>query len=297
MKYQWYKEGKALLREIRETMLPETMAAVWYIGQMGTIMKWQDLVVCFDPVLTDLCNPDGTTRRNFAPPFGPEEFTDVDYVVCSHNHKDHLNLETLLPLWQANPMVRFIVPEPEKGCLTAGGIASEAVIGAKAGEEILLVKRKAGAGQDEAAKQADCARLCPIAAAHEEYVTDEHGNQRNLGYVMKCGELHIYHAGDTLVTQKLIEDVRACGPIAAACVPVNGVDTERHSRGIIGNMDCRDAAYFVQQIGADMTLPMHTDMVMRNEENPLIFAEYMRSLYPGRKYHIMQLGERLVFLR
>lgn len=68
-------------------------------------------------------------------------------------------------------------------------------------------------------------------------MTDDHGNQRNLGYVMKCEELHIYHAGDTVVTQKLIEDVRACGPIAVACVPVNGVDTERHSRGIIGNMD------------------------------------------------------------
>ena len=57
-------------------------------------------------------------------------------MVCSHNHKDHLNLETLLPMWQANPKVRFIVPEPERECLTAGGIAPEAVIGAKAGEAV-----------------------------------------------------------------------------------------------------------------------------------------------------------------
>lgn len=291
MEYQWYKEGKALLEEMKNTVLPESMAAVWYIGQMGVVVKWKELVVCFDPVLNDLCYPDGRTRRNYAPPFGPEEFEDVDYVVCSHNHRDHLNMETLLPLWKANPLVRFIVPEPEKECLISGGISSEAVIGAKAGEEIILEKKGSKPGKTDLSK---CARLCPIAAAHEEYVTDEHGNQRNLGYVMKCRGLNIYHAGDTVVTQKLIEDVCACGPIAAACVPVNGVDTERHSRGIIGNMDCRDAAYFVQQIAADMTLPMHTDMVMRNEENPLIFAEYMRSLYSGRKYHIMQLGERLI---
>lgn len=289
MEYQWYKEGKKLLEEIRETKLPADMAAIWYMGQMGAVVKWDRLVVCFDPILNDLCCPDGRTRRNYAPPFGPEEFAEADYVVCSHNHKDHLNLETLLPMWQANPKVRFIVPEPERECLTAGGIAPEAVIGAKAGEEIGLEK--------QGAELPGRVLLCPIAAAHEEYVTDDHGNQRNLGYVMKCEGLHIYHAGDTVVTQKLIEDVRACGPIAVACVPVNGVDTERHSRGIIGNMDCRDAAYFVQQIQADMTLPMHTDMVMRNEENPLIFAEYMRSLYPGRKYHIMQLGERLICMK
>lgn len=280
MRYQWYKQGTALLQDIHKTALPESMAAVWYIGQMGTIVKWKDLVVCFDPILNDLCNPDGTTRRNYAPPFGPEELTGIDYVVCSHNHRDHMNIETLLPLWQANPRLRVIVPEPEREYLIVGGIAPEAVIGAKAGEEL----------------QISHALLCPIAAAHEEYITDENGNQRNLGYVLKCGGLHIYHAGDTLVTQRLIDEVRACAPIAVACVPVNGVDEERHSRGIIGNMDCRDAAYFVQQIGADMTLPMHTDMVMRNEENPLIFAEYMRSLYPGRKYHIMQLGERLIYV-
>lgn len=280
MIYQWYKKGDILRQEIKETKLPETMAALWYIGQMGIVVRWKELTICFDPVLNDLCRPDGTTRRNYAPPFLPEEFDSVDYVVCSHNHADHINIKTLLPLQRANPHMRIIVPMPEVQSLIAQGLDGGTVIGAKAGEEIPL------------SLETD---LYPIAAAHETYVTDEDGNQRNLGYVLKCGGISLYHAGDTVVTQQLIEDVKAAGPIALACVPVNGVDTERHSRGIIGNMDCRDAAFFAQQIGADMTLPMHCDMVMGNEENPLIFAEYMRTLYPGRKYHVMQLGERIIF--
>lgn len=282
MRYQWNKKGDRLLREIKETHIPETMAALWYIGQMGIVVKWNGLTVCFDPVLNDLYHPDKSSRRNYEVPFAPEEFLGVDYAVCSHNHKDHMNTETLKPLWKANPKMKIIVPEPERESLIGAGIGEEGVIGARAGEEMVL---KAGGRE---------CLLCPVAAAHEEYITDEHGNQKHLGYVMKCKDLHIYHAGDTMVTQKLIEDVRAHGPIAVACIPVNGVDFERHSRGIIGNMDCRDGAYFASQIDADMTLPMHTDMVMGNEENPLIFAEYMRSLYPGRKYHMMQLGERII---
>lgn len=289
MTYEWYKKGSDLLREIRETRLPETMAALWYIGQMGAVVRFKNLTLCFDPVLNDLCNPDGTSRRNYAPPFLPEEFDFADYVICSHNHADHINIQTLLPMQKANPNLRIIVPMPERRGLmeqmygeqrqTEQGLPEQCLLGARAGQNIPL---------------AEDVVLCPVAAAHETYVTDEQGDQRNLGYVLKCGGINIYHAGDTVVTPQLIQDVRARGPVDLACIPVNGVDTERHSRGIVGNMDCRDGAYFAWQIGADMTLPMHCDMVMGNEENPLIFAEYMRQLYPGRKYHIMQLGERIL---
>ena len=282
MRYMWNKKGDQLLGEILKTDLPESMAALWYVGQMGIVVKWNGLTICFDPVLNDLYHPDKTSRRNYEIPFLPEEFRGVDYTVCSHNHRDHMNEETLIPLWEANPAMKVVVPEPERESLILAGMGEDALIGAKAGETIILKK-----GDREC-------RLCPVAAAHEEYVTDEYGNQKYLGYVLKCRDLHIYHAGDTMVTQKLIEDVCAHGSMAVACIPVNGVDFERHSRGIIGNMDCRDGAYFASRIHADMTLPMHTDMVMGNEENPLMFAQYMREMYPGRKYHIMQLGERLI---
>lgn len=276
MKYIWYKKGADLLEELKNTQVPEHMMAFWYIGQMGMAVKGAGLTLCFDPVLNDLCKPDGTTRRNYEPPFGGEEWENLDYVICSHNHADHINLKTLLPLQQANPSIRFIVPAPETKVLIDGGIRPEAVVGARAGEEIFL---------------GDKVSLHPVAAAHETYVTDENGDQKNLGYVVKMDGITMYHAGDTMVTAQLIHDLEAFYPLKLACIPVNGVDTERHERGIIGNMDCRDGAYFVWKIGADLTVPLHYDMVMGNCEDPLIFARYMQEMYPGKKYRIMQLGE------
>ena len=280
-KYNWYKEGQALLEEIKNTNPAPGMVALWYIGQMGVIVKGAGLTVCLDPMLSDLCEG-GVSLRNYSWPFEPGELTGIDYVICSHDHADHINMETLLPLYQANPEAKFIVPAPTASVLTQGGIAPEAVVGAKEKQTVTLVEGAA---------------VTPVAAAHEQYLTDENGDQCCLSYVLDLGGIRLFHGGDTVVTEQLISDVQEIGAIQVACLPVNGVDTERHRRDIIGNMDCRDAAFFAQQIGADMVIPMHYDMVLGNEENPLIFGHYMQSLYSGRKFHIMQLGERLIYMK
>lgn len=51
MSYQWYKKGRELLEEIEKTYLPEELLSLWYIGQMGMIVKWKEKVLCLDPVL------------------------------------------------------------------------------------------------------------------------------------------------------------------------------------------------------------------------------------------------------
>lgn len=277
----WNKKGNDLLHEISCTQIPGSCIAIWYLGQMGILAKTPDLTICFDPVLNDLFDPQGNSRRCYHQPFSAESLTGIHYVVCSHNHADHLNLETLLPLYQANPTARFIVPAPEVSSLTGCGIPDSSVIGAIQNSIIPL---------------SDGSCIYPIAAAHEVYTADEQGRQKNLGYIWETPDIHVYHAGDTVVTNQLIADVCSHAPIHLACIPINGIDTQRRNQGIIGNMDCRDAAYFSSQIQADLTIPLHYDMVMNNTENPLIFASYMQSMYSGSKYHIMQLGERLLYM-
>lgn len=276
----WYKKGAMLQEEIRQTHLPDFLLAMWYIGQMGLVVKWKETTVCFDPVLNDLRNPDGTSRRNYEPPFPPETWREPEYVIGTHGHADHINLETLLPMAKANPSVKFIVPQPELQRLTEGGIGEHQVIGAKAGEAILL---KPGMV------------LHPVAAAHETYETDPDGNFWNLGYVLECGKNRLYHAGDTVLTEKLLQDVALLGPIHIACLPVNGIDFERRKRGVVGNMGVQDAAFFAAQAGADLTIPMHYDMVAGNGENPLVFLEYMRKTYPDKKTQIACLGEGMIY--
>ena len=73
MSNKWYKKGSELLREIEETCLPKELCSLWYIGQMGMILKWKGTVLCMDPVLGAMPGEDGEDRRNYPIPFLPEE--------------------------------------------------------------------------------------------------------------------------------------------------------------------------------------------------------------------------------
>lgn len=274
----WYQYGDALVQEIERTALPEELFALWPLGQMGAAIKWKETTLLVDPVLADLKNAQGTTRRCFPPPFAPEKLT-VNAVLCTHRHADHIQMETLKPIHDARPGCKFIVPAPERAGVIEMGLDEKRVIGAKAGEELIL--------------DGDI-RLLPVAAAHDTYRTDANGDQHALGYVIRMGENSCFHAGDTVLTQKLIDDLLAAGPVTVACLPVNGLDFERTARGVVGNMDELDAAYLACQIGAEMVIPMHFDMVQGNTSDPLRFAAVMCSRYPGKRWHVPIPGERII---
>lgn len=275
----WYRQGMPLLREVASTKPPEGGLAFWSIGQAGFILKWGDTVAYIDPVLADLTYPDGRTRRHFAPPFAPED-ARADYVFITHDHLDHLNLDTLVPMAQANPTARFVLPKGLTHRLTDHGIPASQVVGVSAGQPLCLPELA----------------ILPFAAAHEEYITDAQGEQLCMGFLLTCGAVRLFHGGDTLLTDRLARELEAAGPVDIAFLPINGADWERRFRGVLGNMNARDAAYLAHLMRADLVIPYHFDMVMGNRENPVIFAQYMQELYPCDKYHIMMLGERFLYL-
>lgn len=277
----WHKRGRALLDEIQSSAVPEGGVLFWYIGQMGCVIKTHELLLAVDPVLNDLTRPDGTSRRLYPPPFEPGELTGVDYILCTHDHADHLNPATVVPLLRSNPKARLIVPAP-----VAAGLC-------RWGQAELLRGRVIPAISGQAIRLAPSARVCPIPAAHEEYHLDENGDYRELGWLLHLGDVTVYHSGDTVVTEQLLARLKQEERIALACLPINGADFARRRAGIVGNMGCRDAAWLADAVNAQLTVPMHYDMVAGNTENPLFFAYYMREMYPARRYRLMALGERL----
>lgn len=279
----WYKQSYELLDEISSTKPPHKSVVIWSLGQGGFVIKSADTIIYTDPVLNDLYKEDGTTRRNFKPPFKPEIVTDIDYVFCTHKHLDHLNLETLVPLSISCLKAIFVVPKPHVDFLVEAGIARNRIIGARE-DEILKLKNNIS--------------VTPVGDAHEEYMLDENNNHLNLGYIFRNeDDTVIYHSGDTIVTMELINRMEAMDHVDIAFLPINGADWKRRRLGIVGNMSARDAADYSATMNADMVIPCHFDMVVNNGENPVIFAEYMYEHYGNRKYHIMMLGERFIYMK
>lgn len=286
MNDRWYVSGEALLNQIRETKLPDNALAFWYLGQMGILVKYRDELAAFDVLLSDLCRADGSVgATNYRPPFDAGALSGLTVFFGSHDHADHINTQTLIPLQKSNPDMKIIIPEGVKSRVLSRGLSDAGVIGADAGQEITV--------------SPDIHAL-PLASAHETYDTDDRGHNIFLGYAVKIGPFFLYHAGDTVLTERLISDVRAAcfhahvpGP-DAEFLPINGADLPRHRRNIVGNMDERSAAFLAQATNADLVVPLHYDLVPGNTVNPLVFASVMDEEYPGRKYGIYRLGERVI---
>ncbi len=271
-------QGAALLNEIKSMPAMDSVH-LWYIGQMGVILRSGTLTIALDPVLNDLTDAEGRTRRLYPPLFPPEELDFADFVLCTHNHADHLNMATLLPVSRANPETRFIVPAPEAKVLTEGGIPEDRVIPAEAGKRIRL---------------SGDAQVCPVAAAHEEYRRDAAGRDYCLGYHLMLGRLRVYHAGDTLVTGKLLQDLREAGAPDVALLPVNGRDEERHARGIIGNMNAEEAACLAASLGIPLSIPLHCDMVKGNTADPQAFVRACGERKEKPRCRVLRPGEHLL---
>ena len=97
----------ALLQDIRNSSA-EDHFSVWWLGQSGFLIKWQNSFLLFDPYLSDsltrkYADTDKPHVRMTELAIDPNRLDFVDVVTSSHNHTDHLDGETLTALRSANP--------------------------------------------------------------------------------------------------------------------------------------------------------------------------------------------------
>ncbi|WP_051251513.1 MBL fold metallo-hydrolase [Paenibacillus harenae] len=277
-----YKQGAELEQQIRQTALPEQGLALWALGQEGFLVKWKQLTVLFDPYLTDSVQEQSGSpwSRAFRPPLDPLQCLDVDYVVCSHHHGDHMDKQTL-QLIGKSAKTRFIIPKAHLSLMKQWGFKDEQLIGISHGQTLEL---KGGIS------------LSAFAAKHEQFEQDEAGEHKFLGFVADFGGIRLYHAGDTVGFPELVTWLQS-RQIDIAMLPINGRDFARNEQGIVGNTNYREAIEIAVQINADLLIPMHYGLFPHNDENPAYFVDYLYRHYPARKFHMFAPGEQFVYFK
>jgi len=237
---------------------------LWWLAQSGFVVRSDRATVVIDPFLGP--NP----QRAVPAPFAPENFSNVAVLACTHQHIDHFDPPSVSGIAAASPDAVIVVPKPIVSMVTDLGIAPNRVIGAQPGETI----------------SHGGATLHPVPACHGTDMDhaysfgkeQSNGLYRFLGYVVEAGDLRVYHAGDTLVYDGMVETLRAL-QVNVALLPINGRDYFREAQNLVGNMNPREAADLTAKIGADLLVPMHYDMFVSNLGYPAHAVQMVRQYH------------------
>ena len=263
-------EHDRFLADVRAADQRDGQFRLWWLGQSGFLVQYDGAHLLLDPYLSNsltkkYADTDKPHVRMTELVVDPVRLDFIDVVTSSHNHTDHLDAETLMPLMHANSSLRMVV----------GAANREFAANRLACDPAWFIGLENGESADVGSF-----RITAVPAAHEEVTPEYHG------YVVRFGRWTIYHSGDTLLYDDMVQRLGEFS-IDVALLPINGRVPERR---VAGNLNAHEAAELGRNIGARTVIPCHYDMFTFNTADPAEFAEAARVI--GQRCDVLKCGER-----
>ena len=247
-------------------MSRQNEAKIEHLGQTGLKIELEDVTILVDPYLSNsvelLDAPD--LIRQVPIPYKPEELTNIDFVLITHEHMDHCDPHTIPILAKANPECLFVGPRAVRDLLGQWGVEPDQIIPTPYDDMNL------GKGF----------KVRSVAAAHPTIRRDNEGNYQAVGYFFTYNKRHLYVAGDTSACDELIEILKSLPKIDVALLPVNEDNFFRRRRGIVGNMSVREAFELAREVKIKEVVPVHWDMFECNNTS----KEEILSIYNSKHW-------------
>ncbi|MBY0435912.1 MAG: MBL fold metallo-hydrolase [Cyclobacteriaceae bacterium] len=265
-----------LIEEMDSFLQDRSGFNLWWLGQSGYLLQWNGKRVLIDPYLSNsltkkYLTTDKPHTRLSELVVQPEKLRNISVVTSSHNHTDHLDAETLMPVLKNNPSIKFVIPEANRNFVT---------------DRVQCDVNFPIGLNDQRSITIDGFTFHGIPAKHNEIERDEKGNCKFMGYVIEFGGYRIYHSGDTLWFDEMVTILKPF-QVDVAILPINGNKPERK---VAGNLDCKEAALLGKAIHAKCVIPCHYDMFEFNTADVNEFAEEARKI--DQPFKILMGGER-----
>jgi L-ascorbate metabolism protein UlaG (beta-lactamase superfamily) len=244
---------------------PKTVALFWLEQNHFIIKTTEGILVHIDPFLSRKIEPE---NHIYPEPLMAPETAEADYVFMTHDHRDHCDPYTILPMARANPHCVFVGPPETIVRARSCGISADRLVVIQEGDEqdFNTFKVKAVFAQDTADNEDD-------ATTH-------------LGYVFDFDGVTIYNVGDT---RNNVDDViRRYNAVKglrpdAMLLPIN----EGYN-----NPGPAAAARLVELVEPRVIVPCHFDCFRDNTIAPSRFIEALPESRRG-DVRIMARGSKL----
>jgi len=233
-----------------------------WLGGAGFIIENGELCIGIDLYLSNACmNEDGAFKRLMPPPILPGDL-DMDYLIATHEHGDHLDPGSICDFISMDTKTRLICPTVTKRDAISFGVDSERITLLNRGEALDF----------------DGFSIRAVPSDHGDASPDA------IGVFINIGGKTIYFMGDTCFRTDFIEYIGWKEEIDVMLVAINGK---------FGNPDSRDAAHFMQMLKPKLTIPCHFWLFAEHGGNPGDFIEYSKSIAPGLDSMLLCIDEKI----
>ena len=195
---------------------------ITWMGQAGLLFETAGKKIMIDPYLTDFVTT--VNPKNYRRVPADERFFDIepDIIICTHDHLDHLDPETLK---------HYFTPEAKI---------------------LAFAPTNAWFKLKEYKGNSNYVQFNPGTEWTEDGVTlravyAEHSDPTAIGVILTAEGKSYYITGDTLYNEKVFESLPDV-ELEAVFLPINGVGN---------NMNAYDASRFAKRTGAKYAVPMH----------------------------------------
>lgn len=195
---------------------------ITWLGQAGLLFETEGKKILIDPYLSDFVKT--VNPKNYRRVPVDERFLQIkpDVILCTHNHLDHVDPETLKHYLREDTECLVLAPE--------GGWQEIR----KFGGSNNYVRFQNGTEWTEG-------------GVRFRAVFAEHSDPYAIGVILSAEGKNYYVTGDTLYSERVFESLPDT-ELEAVFLPINGVGN---------NMNAADAARFAKRTGAKYAVPIH----------------------------------------
>jgi L-ascorbate metabolism protein UlaG (beta-lactamase superfamily) len=266
----------SLISKIERSNVKDKNILFFFLGQSGYVIKTSYSIIYIDPYLTNYVEDekglnDPSMTRSFPPPILPENISNIDGILCTHSHVDHMDPWTLEK-----------IPVPYNLYSSIGAYSKNPISFPE--NKLIFIEP----GKEYHINEI---KFTSIPAAHYD-LTDEKGRPDALTFIININKKSYLFWGDGIIYDGLIERLKKY-VFDIAFIPINGRDKEREAKGIIGNINAAEVAKLCNELSIDVLVPNHFDMFKNNSAYIDYFLQCINEFCPGQNVEVMNCGDRI----
>jgi L-ascorbate metabolism protein UlaG (beta-lactamase superfamily) len=240
------KSGHELAEQIGTTAC--YAPTLWWLGGGGFALKYRAAILYIDPQLS--------FERA---PLRSEHVKHAGLILCTH--RGRIDPETIRVMLESSPRAKLLIPKSAAEHTHSLGISYSRMVTTDSGLRVEYLDDRIYA----APSSRGALDWTPL------------GGYPYLGYLVRFGGVTIYHPGDCIPYEDLVDRLRPFS-VTVALLPING---RPH------NFEIAEAAQLSEDIGAQWLAPMNHDSPQLRER----FIEHMLGHRPAQRFKVFQPGE------